>query len=57
MDYRLEIKPAIPPEQRHKLEDALKSMGYHWHGGGTHTDMTACDITFDDDARQGDLND
>lgn len=45
--YRLKIKPAIVPEERHEIEEALKDMGYIIIGGGTHTDMSACDITFD----------
>lgn len=47
MDFSLEIKPAIPPEERHKIEDVLKSMGYNVWGGGTHTDMSACNISFE----------
>ncbi len=46
MKYKLEIKPAIPPGERHKIEDALKSLGFDIHGGGMHTDLSACDITF-----------
>uniref|UniRef100_A0A6M3LDE6 Uncharacterized protein n=1 Tax=viral metagenome TaxID=1070528 RepID=A0A6M3LDE6_9ZZZZ len=48
MEYKLEIKPAVVPERRHEIEDVLKAMGYDVHGGGTHTDMSACDITFSD---------
>jgi len=46
----LEIKPAILPEQRHKIEDVLKKAGYEIHGGGTNTDMSACDISFSKEA-------
>ena len=46
MRFKLEIKPAIIPEERHKIEDALTLMGYDVHGGGTDTDMSACDISF-----------
>ncbi len=45
-DFKLVITPAIPPEQRHKLEDALKALGYNVHGGGQNVDMSICDITF-----------
>jgi len=46
MKFNLEITPAIPPEERHKIEDVLKSMRYDVSGGGTNTDMSACDISF-----------
>ncbi len=45
--FKLEVKPAIIPEERHQIEDVLKSMGYEIRGGGTHTDMSACDISFE----------
>jgi len=45
--YILKIKPAISPEERHKVEDTLKQLGYHISGGGTHTDNSSCDISFD----------
>lgn len=44
--YKLTIKPAIFPAERHKLQDALKELGYNVTGGGTHTDMSECDISF-----------
>jgi len=44
--YKLEIKPAINPADRHKIQAVLEKMGYWVHSGGTHTDMTACDIVF-----------
>ncbi len=47
MKHKLEIKPAIPPEVRHEIEDVLKVNGYNVWGGGGHTDGSACDITFD----------
>lgn len=46
MKYKLEIKPALEPEERHKIEDVLKKMGYVVWAGGTHTDGSACDIAF-----------
>ena len=49
MKYKLEIKPAIAPEERHKIETVLKLLGYDVLGGGTHTDMSACDISFSDE--------
>ena len=48
MRYIMEIKPALVPKERHKIQDALKQMGYHVSGGGTHFDMSCCDISFDD---------
>ena len=45
--YKLTIEPAIMPEERHKIEDALKKIGYKVNGGGTHTDMSKCDISFE----------
>ena len=44
--YMMVIKPAILPEERHLIEDALKKLGYKTHGGGTNTDMSGCDISF-----------
>ena len=46
MNYWLEIKPALVPEHRHAIEDVIKSLGYRVSGGGTHTDMSCCDISF-----------
>lgn len=46
MKYRLEVKPAILPAQRHKIEKTLEDMGFNVRAGGTHTDMSACDIAF-----------
>jgi len=46
MKYFLEIKPAIKPEDRHKIEDALKMAGYDVHGGGQMVDGSSCDISF-----------
>ena len=45
-DYRLTIKPALRPEERHEIEKALQKLGYKIHGGGTDTDMSQCDISF-----------
>ena len=45
-EYKLEIKPALEPEERHKIEDVLKKMGYDVWAGGTCTDMSSCDISF-----------
>jgi len=46
MKFKLEIKPAIPAENRHKIEGALTAMGYNVIGGGTYTNMSACDVIF-----------
>ncbi len=46
MNYILKIKPAILPEERHKIEKFLQTEGYHVSGGGTDTDMSSCDISF-----------
>ena len=43
--YSLTIRPAILPEMRHKIEDAIKALGYRVTGGGTMTDMSECDIS------------
>ena len=57
MKYKLEIKPAISPEKRHKIEDVLRAMGYVIIGGGTDLgrqpyrrliDVSVCDISFED---------
>jgi hypothetical protein len=47
MKYKLEVKPAIPVSHRHKLQDALEELGYNVWAGGTHMDMSACDIAFE----------
>jgi len=44
--FKLIIKPALMPKERHKLEDTLKILGYKVNAGGTHTDMSECDISF-----------
>ncbi len=45
--YLLTIKPAIEPGERHKIQDALKKLGYDVSGGGTDEDQSQCDITFE----------
>ena len=47
MKYTLTISPAISPDERHKVENVLTDMGYSVWAGGTHTDMSACDIAFE----------
>lgn len=47
MKRKLEIRPAIPSEERHKIEDVLKSMGYKVWGSGTDSDLSSCSISFD----------
>ena len=47
MKHILVIKPAIPPEDRHKIEAALKKAGYDVWGGGTDTSTMSCDISFE----------
>ena len=44
--YILTIKPALLPVERHTIEDALKKIGYKVLGGGTNTDLSKCDISF-----------
>lgn len=45
--FKLTIQPAILPEERHFIEDTLKKMGFHVWAGGTHTDLSECDIAFE----------
>jgi hypothetical protein len=45
-NYILTIKPGIEPAERHKIEDALKKLGYSVHGGGQMVDMSESDISF-----------
>ena len=45
--FKFVITPAIPPEERHQIQDALKKLGYKITGGGTDTDMSECDISFE----------
>ena len=44
--FVLNIDPAIPPVHRHKLEDALKLLGYEVTGGGQMVDGSSSDISF-----------
>ena len=46
MRYKLTITPALLPSHRHKIEALLMGMGYSVSGGGTKTDLSACDISF-----------
>ena len=45
--YTLEVKPALEPNVRHRIEDTLERLGYTVIGGGTCLDMSACDISFE----------
>ena len=47
MKHKLTIKPAIDPKYRHEIEDTLKDMGYNITGGGTYTNGSECDISFE----------
>ncbi len=44
--YSMTIEPAIVPQERHKIENALRSLGYKVLGGGTMLDGSFCDISF-----------
>jgi len=46
--YLLTIKPALDPEKRHKIQDALKKLGYDVRGGGTDEDRTRCSVSFNE---------
>ena len=47
MTHTLQIKPAITPELRHKIQDLLEKEGFSIHGGGTLLiEPTCSDITF-----------
>jgi len=46
--HLLTIKPAIEPEKRHKVEEAMKKLGYIICGGGQMVDGSECDISFDE---------
>jgi len=48
MKYIMTIEPALIPKERHQIEKVLQQMGYHVSGGGTCTDMSCCDISFDE---------
>ena len=47
MEYKLEIRPALVPEERHKIQDVLENLGYDVCGGGQNVDGSVCDITFE----------
>ena len=46
MKHVLTVTPAILPETRHKIEEALEKEGYEIMGGGTMADGSECDISF-----------
>ena len=45
--FKLTIKPALRPAERHKIEDVLKKLGYNVYGGGTRADLLECDVSFE----------
>jgi hypothetical protein len=53
MKHRLKIRPAIRPTVRHKIEDVLMEAGYRVIGGGTDTDGSESDISFEDEQIKG----
>ena len=46
MIYRLTVKPAIDAEERRKLEDKLKEMGYQVWGSDAVFDKKECHVSF-----------
>ena len=46
-EYSLKISPALVPKERHEIEKVLQTLKYHVIGGGTCTDMSNCDISFE----------
>lgn len=49
--FILEIKPAIPPQERYQIEDLLETLDYKIRGGGTMADNSSCDISFEEDKK------
>ena len=49
MKHEITIKPAITPEDRHNIEDALKELGYNVTGGGQFIDGSQTDISINDE--------
>ncbi len=47
MKYKLKITPAISPRTRHQIQDVLVATGYSIIGGGSFTDGSSCDISFE----------
>ena len=47
MKYNLKIEPSISPKTRHKIQDVLMEAGYEIIGGGTATDGSFSDISFE----------
>lgn len=48
MRHILTIRPAISPKARHAIERFLgEYFGYEVIGGGTHIDLSSCDISFE----------
>jgi len=45
--FKLTVRPAICPADRHKIETALKKLGFHVWAGGTFADGSECDIAFE----------
>jgi hypothetical protein len=42
--YKVIIRPAVLPVLRHRIEDAVKRVGFKVTGGGTTMDMSECDF-------------
>lgn len=45
--YSVKITPAILPKERHQLEKVIEKLGYKVWAGGTNTDMSQCDFSFE----------
>ena len=57
MKHVLKIEPAISPKMRRRIQVILEEAGYEIIGGGTHTDGSSCDISFErDDPRDNKEN-
>ena len=53
MRHTIEIKPAIKPALRHKIERILIEDGYILIGGGTMVDGSSSDISFESPSSNG----
>ena len=55
--HKLKIEPALLPAQRQMIERLLEVMGYKVIGGGTTTDLSQCDVSFETNEEEAGVSD
>jgi hypothetical protein len=51
-EFVISIQPAIPIEDRHKIEKFLETIGYTVTGGGGWLDESECNIEFEKEIKK-----